>query len=160
MEWLTKTRGGLACSVAVAVLLAALCNLLITLAGWDDNAGTEVVPAGWEWVDPIVGYVWLGLFAVMATAAWLVYSSGRPTAVRDGRVVVGLMAVCLLYPVYTLGMQSVPGLVGNFAVVGLTVAAASVIRRSSAVAAGMLVPVAVWVSVATVYLAKLVAANA
>jgi tryptophan-rich sensory protein len=160
MRWLTTTRGGLACGVAAAVLLAALCNWLIVLAGWVGSAGSEVVPAGWEWVDPIVGYVWLGLFAGMGTAAWLAYSSGRPTAVRDGRVVVGLMAVCFLYPVYTLGMQAVPGLVANVAVVGLTVAAAAVIRRSSAVAAGMLVPVAVWVSVATVYLAKLVAANA
>jgi tryptophan-rich sensory protein len=160
MGWFMMTRGGLACCVASAVALAALCNLLIVLAGWEGNDGLNAVPAGWEWVDQIVGYVWLGLFAGMATAAWLVYSSGRPTAVRDGRVVVGLMTVCFLYPVYTLGMQAVPGLVGNVAVLALTVAATAIIRRSSALAAGMLVPVAVWLSLATVYLAKLVAANA
>jgi tryptophan-rich sensory protein len=101
MERLMMTRGGLACCIAAAVSLAALCNLLIALAGWNGNDGL-IVPAGWEWVDPIVGYVWLGLFAGMGTAAWLVYSSGRPTAVRDGRLVVGLIAVCFLYPVYTL----------------------------------------------------------
>jgi tryptophan-rich sensory protein len=153
------TRGSLACCVAAAVLLAALCNLLIAVAGWGGSNGLDVVPAGWEWVDQIVGFVWLGLFAGMGTASWLVYSSGRPTAVRDGRVVVGLIIVCFLYPVYTLGMQPVPGLVGNVAVVALTVAAAAIIRRSSSLAAGILVPVAAWVSLAAVYLAKLIAAN-
>ncbi|MDW8367238.1 MAG: hypothetical protein RMK49_15470 [Abditibacteriales bacterium] len=69
------------------------------------------------------------------------------------------MAVCLLYPLYTLGLQPMPGLVGHRVVVALTVAIGVVVGWSSLVAGEVLAPVAVWVSVAPVYLSNLVAAK-
>ena len=160
MNWLVKTHSGLACCVVAAVLLAVLGNVFVYLGEWNGAMRQQIVPAGWEWVDRVVGYVCLGLFACMGTAAWLAYSSGQPTAARDSYIVVGLMLVCILYPFYTLGLQAVPGLIGNVVVVILTILAAIFVRRSSSVAVGLLAPVALWVSLATVYVARLIAANA
>jgi tryptophan-rich sensory protein len=159
MDWLFTTRWGLVCCVGAGVVLAALGNLGIAMAGWG-NTKDEIIPTGWEWVDPIVGYVWLGLFAAMAVASWLAYTSGRPTATRDGRLVLCLMIVCILYPVYTLGLQTVPGLVANILVLALIIATALIIRNTSLPAAGLLLPVGLWVSIATIYLVKLLNANA
>lgn len=159
MTWLTTTRVGLVCCIVAGVALAAAGNLAVDLGDWGDG-GSERVPAGWEWVDQVVGYVWLVLFGVMAAASWLANSSGRPTATRDGRIILGLMLVCILYPVYTLGFQAIAGLIANVIVLVLFVIAATEVRRSSPVAAVLLLPVVAWIAIATVYVVKLVALNA
>ncbi|MDW8367239.1 MAG: hypothetical protein RMK49_15475 [Abditibacteriales bacterium] len=79
MEWPITTRAGLICCVAAGVVAAAAGNLLVAVFGWGGD-WASVIPAGWEWVDRVVGYVWLGLFACLTTPGWL---GTRP--VRRGR---------------------------------------------------------------------------
>jgi tryptophan-rich sensory protein len=159
MDWLLNTRTGLTCCVAAAVATAAFGNLLVYAAYRFQDAGHLRIPPGWEWVERIVGFVWLGLFACMGAASWLAYNSGGVNAVRDGRLLIGLLLVCLLYPVYTLGMKVIPGLVANVVVLVLAVVVAVLVWPSSAAAAGLVAPVVVWIILATVYMAKLVALN-
>lgn len=156
MNLFWSTRIGLACCVVTAVAAAALGNLLVMAAQRSGDAEALTVPASWEWVNRVVGYVWLGLFAGLGAASWLAFRSRAVNAVRDGQLLIGLLVTCLLYPVYTLGMQAVPGLVANVVVLLMAVVVAVLVRSSSMAAAALVIPVIAWISLATVYLAKLV----
>lgn len=156
MDRILHSRVGLACCVVAAVAAATVGNLMVNVAYRFQDSPELQNPAGWEWVERVVGFVWLGLFACMGTASWLAYNGSGPNASRNGRLIVGLLVVCLLYPVYTLGMQAVPGLIANVAVLVLAVAVAASVRSSSPVVTGLVLPVVVWVALATVYTAKLV----
>ncbi|MFO0957870.1 MAG: TspO/MBR family protein [Isosphaeraceae bacterium] len=159
MSWIWKTRAGLAFTVAAALAACGVDNLLIAAASALVSEEIVRTPPGWEWADGVVGYVWVGLFVCMGLASWLAYRSGWPGAVRDGRLALSLLVVCMLYPVYTLGMRAIPGLVANVAVLALTCGVAALVRRSSATAAGLLAPIGLWLAVATLSMIQLVGLN-
>ena len=142
------------------MLLAGAANAIIFAVGLGPSRdGGIVVPRGWEWVERVVWFGWVVLFAGMGLAAWLAARSGRATAGIDARLIWALIVICLLYPLYTLGFRIIPGRIGNIAVLVLTCVLAGVVRRTSRAAAALLVPVALWVAVATVYVVKLIQAN-
>ena len=113
---------GLAANLGVFVGLPLVLNGVIFGLGWNRAGGMQVgLPPGW-----VVGSLWVVLFAGMGTARWLLLraASGK---VETRRVEwVSLLAfLCLLYPLYTVGLRDDRvGLVGNVitAVVAIAVA--------------------------------------
>jgi tryptophan-rich sensory protein len=141
----------------LAMSLAVVCNLALAASGWTRTS--MIVPTGWEWVDGIVGFAWIFLFACMGVSASLLFRSGTPSGKFHACWVLSLLGVCLLYPLYTFGMKAGPGLVGNIVVLLLTIAVIVLVLKSSLKAAFLLIPTALWLAVASVYLVKLLAAN-
>ena len=64
MNWILSTRMGFVCCIIAAVLLASLGNLFLAITGWPSGTEEEIMPAECAWVDHMVGFVWLVLFAV------------------------------------------------------------------------------------------------
>jgi tryptophan-rich sensory protein len=112
---------GLAANQVVFVGLPLVLNGVIFGLGWDRASGPQVgIPPGW-----IVGALWVVLFAGMGTARWLLLRAARRHEDQQRAEWVSLLAfLCLLYPLYTLGLRDDRvGLVGNLitAVVGIGV---------------------------------------
>ena len=146
--------------VSSAVLLAVIANGIIFYFGINSTASrNHATPPGWEWVGKIVAVVWVVLFAIMALGAWFAQRSEKPTGKTDAWLIWGFIIVCVLYPFYTFGFQAVPGLIANVIVLILSLGLCVLVSRSSFLASASLIPVILWISVATVYVAKLVHAN-
>ena len=113
---------GLAANLAVFVGLPLVLNGLIFGLGWNRASGPQSgLPPGW-----VVGSLWVVLFAGMGTARWLLLRAARGLEEQRRAEWVSLLAfLCLLYPLYTVGLSD-DGveLVGNAitAVVGIAVA--------------------------------------
>jgi tryptophan-rich sensory protein len=112
---------GLAANLVVFVGLPLALNGVIFGLGWDRASGPQVgIPPGW-----IVGALWVVLFAGMGTARWLLLrAASRQEEQRRAEWVSLLAFLCLLYPLYTLGLRDDRvGLVGNVitAVMGIVV---------------------------------------
>jgi tryptophan-rich sensory protein len=111
---------GLAANLAVFILSPLVMNGIIFGLGWDRaSASIAGVPPG-----PVVGVIWMLLFTAMGVARWLLVR-----ARCGGAEWVSLLAlVCLLFPLYTVGLRSmVTGLVGTL----LTAVLAIAVVRSS-----------------------------
>jgi tryptophan-rich sensory protein len=150
--------GGLVCALG-AVLLAVLANLYILLARpFGATLGIpieETGPVG-ALIAAIVPYVWLFLFAGMGTSFWLSARAHRRTSRRTWLVVI-LIVLCVGYPVYTGALnQPIIALIGNAAVIAVAAIAVWVTWPVSRLAAGLLVPVIAWVSLASVALVALI----
>ena len=114
---------GLAANLVVFVGLPLVLNGVIFGLGWNRASGPQVgIPPGW-----FVGSLWVMLFAGMGTARWLLLRAARGHGEERRAEWVSLLAfLCLLYPLYTLGLRDDRvGLLGNVitAVVGIWVAA-------------------------------------
>jgi tryptophan-rich sensory protein len=112
------------------------------------------------WVPFAAGPVWLVLTGVMAGAAWVVSRQEGPGVSAHTALIVGLIVLCWLHPLYSwlfdqVGLRRVAELTGSVVSLGVTLLVASQVRRTSPTAAAMLAPVAVWIAMATVYLAQL-----
>ena len=94
-----------------AVLMA---NAIVFGLHWDEDgaAGPLLLnPPGW-----FVGGVWVGLIVLMGLAIWRIHQVPSPKAVTIGRLIIGLIAFCLSYPFYTMGLKNETiGLIGNIA---------------------------------------------
>ena len=104
-----------------------------------------------EWINQVAGFVWVALTILMVLAI-------RELARAEGQVwqkftyaILGLIALVWLYPLYTLGFQLIPGLIGNLVVLIATLVTALYVKRSSLRAALLLVPTLAWITTATVY---------
>ena len=87
-------RSSLATDIALPVVLALATNGLIFALGWrqpDHDIQPGSAPPGY-----VIGIVWTVLFALMGAARY------HATAKR---MVTALIALCLAYPFYTLGLQ-------------------------------------------------------
>jgi tryptophan-rich sensory protein len=153
------SRRQLLVAVALAGGLAVVCNALIALTGVGIGTPTEVVPQGWAWVDQIVGFVWVGLLIALGCAWWLLRRADGDDAAPAARLVLVLAVVCLLYP-FTFGLTVYTGLLGNIAIGVFAAWVAWRARISSTPAALLVLPVVAWLTVATVYVSLLIAANA
>ena len=155
---LNFSRRQLLIAIAIAGGLAILCNALIALTGVGIGTPTEVVPQGWAWVDQIVGFVWVGLLIALGGAWWLLRRADAEDAAPAARLVLILAVVCLLYP-FTFGLTVYTGLLGNIVIGVFAAWVAWRARVSSTPAALLVLPVVVWLTVATVYVSLLIAAN-
>ncbi len=138
---------GLAANIVFAISLACLANVLVFLVNPAEQLETPVYrfqPPGF-----VIGLVWVLLFAAMGFARWLVLPQQDGGLKRRTSVLL-LIVFCAAYPLYTLGLRSMTlGLAGNAVTAALAIWVASRIRRSSWLAAGMVLAPAVWVAFAS-----------
>jgi len=153
------TRKALVANIVISVGCATLCNGVIFALGWNGVTVDEVEPPGLEWVDSVVGLVWVVLFALMAIARWLLLKSRRSSAQRHAQLVTNLIIFCWLYPFYTLGFQRLPGLIGNLVTIGFTAWVTLRVWQTSRPSAGLIGLVFLWSSFATFYLIRLIQLN-
>ncbi|KKB07744.1 tryptophan-rich sensory protein [Devosia chinhatensis] len=141
-----------------AVALAVLANLYILLAR--PFGATEGIPIDQTGpigaiIGAIVPYVWLFLFAGMGSSFWLIVREQRQMP-RQAWLVILLIALCVLYPVYT-GSLNVPqiALAGNGVVIAVAALAILRLWPASRLAALLLFPVIAWVGLASLALVAL-----
>lgn len=167
LSWIRTTADsgatiGAPVQMGLVVLGCGLVVGLIFAAGWDRPRPDEPAGAPPAWVGSAV---WIGLFAAMGLARWLLTREMGKGWLRDGRRgpqafaarlrLDLLMANCLLYPFYTLGF-SVPalGLAGNLATILLAIWAGVAAWRADRLA-GLLVMLPVpWVTYATLLVVR------
>jgi tryptophan-rich sensory protein len=142
------SRHSLAANLAVYIVVPLAMNGAIFGLGWND-AGPKnpMLPPGW-----IVGTIWMLVFAGMGVARWMLTCGSEP---RVARWVDGLALLCLVYPLYTLGLKSQAiGLAG--AIVTSLVAFAIAVRvwRQSKAASVLTACVALWTLYAETALAS------
>jgi tryptophan-rich sensory protein len=151
--WNRRDLAGLACNIAIAIVVAALANAFVLLVNPQEDFAppTELLqPPGW-----VIGLVWVCLFSFMGTARWLVIEDGERRF--RGTVWIWLLLLfCAAYPIYTSGLKNLAvGLAGNIATAALAVWVALRIRKSSLLAAGLVSTVAVWVTFASFLIVEL-----
>ena len=135
----------------LGALLAFGVNLGIQLFG----VGEEPAGAGYPGpvnavIYQIVPFVWIGLFAAIGTAWFLLRAGGRSSAVPAAAAAL-LLANCALYPVYTLGFSSRElGLAGNGLTAVLAAFAIGAALERCPRAALLMVPVVIWVALASI----------
>jgi tryptophan-rich sensory protein len=133
----------LAANLAVFIVLPLLLNGVIFGLGWDRQSGasnghTAGIPPGW-----VVGAIWMVLFTGMGVARWRLIKSGAGLRLVECPSLLGLL--CLLYPLYTAGLQNDSvGLVGNIVTAAVALPLTLLVWRWSRVATGCLVAVCVW----------------
>lgn len=133
----------------LGAVLALGVNLVIQLAGWgEEPAGTAYPGPVNSVIYAIVPFVWIGLFAAMGTALFALRARGM---MRPARAVGVLLANCALYPVYTLGFSSrALGLAGNGLTAVLAAFAIGMMVERAPRLAPLIVPVIVWVALASI----------
>ena len=108
------------------------------------------------WIPQIAGFVWAVLTLLLIVALRLLARREGRLWNRYSKPVFALLAMIWLYPVFTVGFQLLPGLVGNVAVALLAIYAMTVARPRSTTAGYLIAPVVVWLSAATFYVALLI----
>jgi tryptophan-rich sensory protein len=131
-------------------ILALLVNVGILAFGVGDEPATAPYPGPINTVIyAIVPFVWIALFAANAAAIVILRSYGRVARLPAAAATV-LLINCALYPVYTLGFSApLIGLAGNGLTAVLAAFAAGTSIKLAPGAAALLVPVIVWVSLAS-----------
>ncbi len=147
-----SVSSSLAGNLVVFIVLPLVLNGVIFGLGWNRGTGAAKgqvagIPPGW-----VVGAIWMLLFTGMGVARWQLIrrKAGR---LVEGPTLQGFL--CLLYPLYTAGLQhDSVGLVGNIVTAAVAVPLAVLVWRWSRAAAGCLAAVCGWLvyaAGATVY---------
>jgi len=129
--------------------LVLLMNGLIFSFGWGTGSTTHSKP----WFNPpdyLVGLVWTGLFALMAIARWMMNFPSKTSPAQARNWITLLIGFCLLYPLYSLALNSfIGGLIGNLATI--VFASFTIVRvwSISQLASVLIMPVVLWVAIAT-----------
>ena len=143
-----KTKA-LILNISVAVGSALIMNGLIYGLGWNSSAGYEqrafFAPPGY-----IIGIIWMILFALMASARWMLNSLESGEAKRARLYVTILLVSCLIWPLYSLAIGSVAGgFWGTIWALALAAFTLKLLWRVSRKAAYCILPVLLWVIFAT-----------
>jgi tryptophan-rich sensory protein len=142
-----SARQDLAATLAVYMALPLALNGVIFGLGWND-AGPKnpMLPPGW-----VVGTIWM-LFAGMSVARWMLARTDDP---RVARWVDGLAPLCLVYPLYTLGLKNAAiGLAGSIITAFVALAITVRVWRERRTASVLTACVAVWTLYAEAALAS------
>ncbi|MFN8023014.1 MAG: TspO/MBR family protein [Acidimicrobiales bacterium] len=144
---------------------------LVAVVAWSGAAWTDTRPGSWydgleqpSWNPPdwLFAPVWTTLYLLMAVAAWLVVRADAPApAKRRALALYGVQLVLNLGWTGLFFALERPGW-ALVEIAGLLVAVIATIvafRPVSSVAAGMLVPYALWVSYASALTAAIVVLN-
>ncbi|WP_263377307.1 tryptophan-rich sensory protein [Granulicella paludicola] len=132
----------LAGNLAVFIVLPLVLNGLIFGLRWDRDTQAAKgqmagIPPGW-----VVGAIWMVLFTAMGLARWLLIRRNAGRLV-EGPSLLGFL--CLLYPLYTAGLQNDSvGLVGNIVTAAVALPLAVLVWRWSRAATGCLSAVCAW----------------
>jgi len=142
-------RGGIAVPSIVTVAIAAVTNGALAAFGLNQPATQHwpsFAPQG-----PVIGIVWIVLFAGMGAAYGLA---------RSRRAVVGLIALCLAYPFYTHAIGGhLTELLGNIVTFVYAAWLMSRLRSESQTATLLVGCVAAWIVFATALVIALVQLN-
>jgi tryptophan-rich sensory protein len=145
---------GLVVSVLGGVVAASIVSLTLVFllpggSGSIDATLPTTGPLG-ALISNIVPFVWVGLFAGLGAAFWLV-SGGCKAPGRAGWAVLGLLGLCIVYPVLSSGggVSEVIVIVGNVVIILAAVVTAWFCWPVSRLAALFPALVAVWVTLAT-----------
>ncbi len=149
---------GLALSVLGGAIAASIVSVVLVFlipggSGSIDQALPQTGPLG-ALISNIVPFVWVGLFAGLGAAFWLV-SGGKTSPGRAGWAVLGLVGLCMTYPVLASGASVPVAIVGNVVTILAAVVTAWFCWPESRLAALFPALVAVWVSLATAGLVAL-----
>ncbi len=136
-------------NVLLAVGAALVMNGLIFGLGWNRSTDYATKPS-FEPPGYVVGLVWEGLFALMATARWLLNSRSGTGASRARALVTLLIIFCLLWAFYSLAIGSlIGGLLGNLGTIAIASFTVARLGAISKTAAFLIMPVVLWVTFAT-----------
>ena len=129
--------------------IAAGLNAWIFMTGGADWSRALVSPP-WSPPGPVVGTVWIVLFALMATSLWLVDRDGQLQARSGARSLIALQyLINISWPLLYFGLESIAA--GFFVTaIAWLVSLASLITiwRASRGAALLFVPLTLWLSFA------------
>ena len=136
----------LGANLALFMVPPLLLNGVIFGLGWNRN-GMDLpgLPPGW-----FVGGLWMLLFAGMGVARWLLLRDGAERGDRKAASGVELLGfLCLIYPLYTVGLSNDRiGLVGNMVTLLVALPVAAFAWRRVRAAGGCVVAVCLWLSYA------------
>jgi tryptophan-rich sensory protein len=143
--------GRLLLYMGLFVGVAAGLNAWIFTSGAADWADTLAEP-GWAPAGAVIGAVWIGLFALMALAAFMVDRSDEPGRRFDARAgIIALWAVCVSWTGLYFGLETVAnGFYVTVAAFVLGVPVLVLAFRASLVAALLLLPLQAWLGFALV----------
>jgi translocator protein len=132
--------------VVVAVAVVLIGNLVVVALGLQGDAA-DPDPPGW-----IIGLVWVAIFACIGGAYAALVRAPAETG-RERAALVGLGLLCLAYPFYTAGFEfRAVSLAGTALTFLYGLALALWVRRTSPIAAWLLVPLLAWLVVAALLL--------
>ncbi len=144
------SRFPLAANIAIPVVLALATNGLIFALGWRQPAHDiqpGLAPPGY-----VIGIVWTVLFALMGAARH------HSTA---GRMITALIALCLAYPFYTLGLQDrLAGLMGIAVTGTFAIYIALYEWKRARLASLLLIPLIAWLTFAALLILCVAKLNA
>jgi tryptophan-rich sensory protein len=145
----TLGRGKLGVPIALTVAVAALTNGALAAFGLN-QPGTQHWPP-FAPQGPVIGIVWIILFAGMGAAYGLA---------RSRRAVAGLIALCLAYPFYTHAIGGhLTELLGNIVTFAYALWLMARLRSESRSATLLVGCVAAWIAFATALVIGLVQLN-
>lgn len=136
----------LAGNLAAFLIPPLVLNGVIFGLGWNMNsAPNPYLPPSW-----LVGTIWMLLFAAMAVARWMLLRAG---GAESGPVVL-LAFLCLIYPLYTLGLRSQGvGLAGSILTALVAIWVAVRVQRRSRGAVALIGLVIAWLGYASLAVA-------
>ncbi len=142
-------RTGLVLNMGLAIGAAAAVQAVVLFTGQDAMTGRELR----LWFEPpewAVTAVWLVLFALMATARWMLNEYTIVGVVPARRMTTVLIIASLLCPLYVpVSGSAIAGFLGNMATIVIAAVAIGLAWLRSRDAAFLLVPLVLWLSFAT-----------
>ena len=148
-------RQSLALNLGVPVAIALVLNALAFFLGW----GTAAVSGGAPWFRPPVwamGIIWIVLFTLLGSARWMLNSYTIIGVVKARNLISLLVAVCLLWPLYTLAIDNLTvALLGNIAAGLLAIITVVFVWTRSRDAALLVGPTFVWLCFTTIIILSL-----
>jgi tryptophan-rich sensory protein len=110
---------------------------------------TSIIVEKLSCIDRVVSYVWIFLSLLMFLSLYLLYE--KLGLSRESWLVIFLLIATWTYPLYTLGFKLVPGLFGNLFYAALLLYVITQVYVKLSLAAWLLTPISVWITVATIY---------
>lgn len=141
----------------LVLYIALFVGAAAGLNAWIFQSGAAAWSAGlaepsWAPPGPVIGGVWMGLFALLALAAWVIDRSDLPQKRFDARAgVIAWWLVCMSWTGLYFGLQTVAN--GFYVTVAAFLLGAPVLAlayRAAPLAAVLLAPLQAWLGFALV----------
>ena len=142
---------GLISNILAVWILLAISIFVLTKIGSSFGANTSN-PRGAPWTPSgaLIGGVWTLLYTLMAIAMWSLNRLDLSPEIKLKWLVIGLIGFCLIWPFYAFGTTNRwPGLLGNIGIFVLSIYAVLKILPFSKITAFMILPVTIWIFIAT-----------
>jgi tryptophan-rich sensory protein len=111
------------------------------------------------WIDNIVVYAWVILSILMIITLILLYNNKSNSFSTEVWLIFALLIATWTYPLYTLGYRLEAGLIGNILYGVFLVYVIIQVSKVLPLGTWLLLPTAIWITVATVYVIAQVVAR-